>query len=282
MKFSLVLFLLAPVLAQGQNGIEIENPWSRTTPPGVKIAAGYLVVRNGSDKPDRLLGAASPLAAKVETHVTIREGEIVKMREVQGYDIPAKGSFELKPGGAHLMFVDIKRPFKEGEKIPATLRFARAGDVKLEFQVSGTAPDPHQHQHGAAGHGHGDEKDKPYGRAGNPKKAARTIDVEMSDKMRFAPAALAVKQGETVRFRVKNSGQVVHEMVLGTLQELKEHAELMKKHPGMDHHEPHMAHVAPGKTGTLVWQFTQAGEFYYGCMQPGHFEAGMVGKIVVK
>jgi uncharacterized cupredoxin-like copper-binding protein len=120
-----------------------------------------------------------------------------------------------------------------------------------------------------------------FGREGDPKKASRTVSVDMSDQMRFKPAELTVRQGETVRFRVKNSGQVMHEMVLGTLDELKRHAEMMKKHLGMEHDEPYMVHVAPGKTGTFVWQFTKAGEFYYGCLVPGHFEAGMVGKVNV-
>jgi uncharacterized cupredoxin-like copper-binding protein len=124
-------------------------------------------------------------------------------------------------------------------------------------------------------------EETPFGREGDPRKASRTIDVDMSDKMRFTPAQLTVKQGETVRFRVKNSGQVLHEMVLGTMDELKKHAEMMRKHPGMEHDEPYMAHVAPGKTGTMAWQFTKAGEFFYGCLVPGHFEAGMIGKVKV-
>jgi uncharacterized cupredoxin-like copper-binding protein len=91
-----------------------------------------------------------------------------------------------------------------------------------------------------------------------------------------------VKQGETVRFRLKNSGKVMHEMVLGTLQDLKNHAETMRKDPGMDHHgEAGMVHVAPGKSGSLVWKFTRPGEFHYACLVPGHFEAGMVGTIKV-
>jgi len=122
-------------------------------------------------------------------------------------------------------------------------------------------------------------EEKAFGREGDPKKVSRTVTVDMSDKMRFSPASLTVRQGETVRFVVKNSGKVMHEMVLGTMQELKEHAELMKKHPGMEHDEPYMAHVAPGKTERIVWQFTKPGEFYYGCLVPGHFDAGMLGKI---
>jgi uncharacterized cupredoxin-like copper-binding protein len=120
-----------------------------------------------------------------------------------------------------------------------------------------------------------------FGREGDPKKVTRTINVDMSDAMRFRPAELRVRQGETIRFRVKNSGKVMHEMVLGTMQDLKAHAEMMRKHPTMEHDEPHMAHVASGKTETMVWQFTNPGEFHYGCLVPGHFEAGMVGRIVV-
>lgn len=125
-------------------------------------------------------------------------------------------------------------------------------------------------------------EEKSFGREGDPKKVTRTVNVDMSDAMRFNPAALTVKRGETVRFVAKNSGKVMHEMVLGTMKELKEHAELMKKHPEMEHDEPYMAHVAPGKTERIVWQFTKPGEFYYGCLIPGHFEAGMVGKVIVQ
>jgi uncharacterized cupredoxin-like copper-binding protein len=136
----------------------------------------------------------------------------------------------------------------------------------------------------AAAHDHEGQgvKGEAFGRAGDPKKVSRTIDLDMSDAMRFAPAALAVKQGETVRFRLKNSGKVMHEMVLGTMQDLEAHAELMRKDAGMHHHgAANMVHVAPGKTAALVWQFTNAGEFHYGCLVPGHFEAGMRGRIRV-
>ena len=104
----------------------------------------------------------------------------------------------------------------------------------------------------------------------------------MSDKMRFEPESLTVQKGETVRFVVANKGAVLHEMVLGTAQSLKEHAELMKEHPGMEHDEPSMAHVKPRATGEIIWQFTQAGELQFACLIPGHYEAGMVGKVAVK
>jgi uncharacterized cupredoxin-like copper-binding protein len=121
-----------------------------------------------------------------------------------------------------------------------------------------------------------------FGREGDPKRVSRTVRIDMSDKMRFSPDRLSIRQGETVKFIVRNSGTTMHEMVIGSMKELREHAELMRKHPGMEHEEPYMAHVAPGKTGTLVWQFTKAGEFHFGCLIPGHFEAGMVGRISVQ
>jgi uncharacterized cupredoxin-like copper-binding protein len=125
-------------------------------------------------------------------------------------------------------------------------------------------------------------EERPFGREGNPSKVTRTIKVDMSDRMRFSPGEIRIKPGETVRFEVKNSGKAMHEMVLGTMQDLKEHAELMRKHPEMEHDEPYMAHVAPGKIERMVWQFTKPGEFYYGCLVPGHFEAGMFGKVIVR
>ena len=124
-------------------------------------------------------------------------------------------------------------------------------------------------------------KSTEFGQTGDPRKAKRTVKVDMSDAMRFTPAEISVKRGETVRFVVTNSGKQMHEMVLGTMMELKEHADLMNKHPGMEHDEPYMAHVQPGKKAEVVWQFTKAGDFYYGCLIPGHFEAGMVGKVRV-
>jgi len=138
------IFLLAAGPAWSQ--VTIENPWARATPPGAKIASGYMTIRNAGAA-DRLIGASSPAAPKVEMHVTQRDGDIARMREVKAYDIPAKASFELKPGGAHLMFVNIKAPFKEGEKIPVVLKFEKAGEVKAEFNVGrlgAAAPGPHK------------------------------------------------------------------------------------------------------------------------------------------
>jgi uncharacterized cupredoxin-like copper-binding protein len=125
-------------------------------------------------------------------------------------------------------------------------------------------------------------EDTAFGREGNPRKVSRTIKVDMADTMRFTPTDVTVKRGETVRFVVRNDGKQLHEMVLGTTQALKEHAALMKKFPEMEHADPNMAHVRPGATGEIVWQFTKSGAFQFACLQPGHYEIGMVGKVAVK
>ena len=132
-----------------------------------------------------------------------------------------------------------------------------------------------QHQHGKPAN------ETALGRPGDPKAVSRTIEIDMSDKLRFTPSMIEVKQGETIRFRAKNSGQTLHEMVLGTAADLKKHAEDMRKKPGMKHDAPYLTHVAPGKTGSIVWQFTRAGEFEFACLVPGHFEGGMIGQIKV-
>ena len=119
------------------------------------------------------------------------------------------------------------------------------------------------------------------GKPGDPGKVTRSIVVEMNDAMRFKPDSIRVKRGETIRFIVRNTGKQKHEMVLGTIKELKEHAELMRKFPEMEHADPNQVSVDPGVTGELVWQFTKAGTFDFACLVPGHFEAGMVGKVQV-
>jgi uncharacterized cupredoxin-like copper-binding protein len=125
-------------------------------------------------------------------------------------------------------------------------------------------------------------EEKAFGREGNPKKVTRIIKLGMSDAMRYTPSDVVVKRGETVRFVLHNEGKVLHEMVLGTPEELKEHAALMKKFPDMEHADANMAHVKPGAKGEIVWQFTKPGQYQFACLMPGHFEAGMVGQVTVK
>ena len=119
------------------------------------------------------------------------------------------------------------------------------------------------------------------GEPGDPAKAARTVNVDMADSMRFMPARIDVRQGETVRFVVKNSGQLKHEFVLGTDKDLKQHYELMKKFPEMEHADPNQVTVQPGETGEVVWRFSRAGSVQFACLQPGHYDAGMKGRVQV-
>ena len=139
------------------------------------------------------------------------------------------------------------------------------------FAVAATAGGTH-----AGGH-----DDSAIGQPGQAAKVSRTVQVDMADTMRFSPANLTVQQGETIRFALKNTGQVKHEFVLGLEKELKEHSELMKKFPEMEHAEPNMVTLAPGQTGEVIWQFSKAGAVDFACLLPGHYDAGMKGLIKV-
>ncbi len=138
--------------------------------------------------------------------------------------------------------------------------------------------------HGMAQGGHAEEGGhaEGVGKPGDPQKVSRTIRVLMSDDMKFTPARIAVRRGETIRFAARNTGKIKHEMVIGSMAELKQHAALMRRFPGMEHSDPNMITLAPGESGELIWQFTQAGTFDFACLQPGHFEAGMRGEVSVK
>lgn len=126
------------------------------------------------------------------------------------------------------------------------------------------------------------KEQKPWGIAAEPREAKRTIEIRMTDNMRFAPSHLDVREGETLRLRAVNNGKVMHEIVIGTREELIAHAEMMKKHPNMEHEEPYMAHVSPGKRSDIVWTFNRPGDFEFACLIPGHFEAGMRGTVRVR
>ena len=131
-----------------------------------------------------------------------------------------------------------------------------------------------------AGHNHG-EDESAIGKPGSAGSINRTISVAMTDNMRFTPSNVLVRRGETVRFVIKNNGQVKHELSLGTQKELLEHLELMKKFPDMAHDEPNQVTLSPGQQGEIVWQFTDAGTVNFACLMPGHYEAGMKGLIKV-
>ena len=124
------LFAALPAWAQ----VSAERPWMRATPPGAKIGAGFVPLKSAGAAA-RVVGASSPVAGRVEMHVTMREGDVMKMREVRAFDVPAGGTYELKPGGAHLMLMDLKRPLQKGEKVPLTLKLEKGGELKLEMTV---------------------------------------------------------------------------------------------------------------------------------------------------
>lgn len=125
------------------------------------------------------------------------------------------------------------------------------------------------------GHAHG------IGRPGDPAAVSRKVEIVASDDMRFKPSRIAVRAGETLRFIVRNTGRMRHELVLGTATGLAQHAEQMRRFPEMEHDDPHAVSVEPGQTAELVWQFTRTGSVHFACLLPGHYEAGMRGRIAV-
>lgn len=173
---------------------------------------------------------------------------------------------------------------KLAHKTISTLALAMLATLVM---AAGDHADPHAKPGAAAAAGHDmggmkmDMHESMAGMAGDPAKVSRTIPVEMNDTMRFTPDRITVKAGETVRFFVVNKGKVTHEMILGTAAEIDEHAEMMRKMPGMVHKEPNQLRLEPGQRGGIVWKFAKAGTLSYACLVPGHKEGGMVGTIEV-
>ncbi len=166
-----------------------------------------------------------------------------------------------------------------GDRRAAVRRIAAAALVTLPFWASTARAHGDKPHAGKTGPVIKEQKD--WGIAGDAKNVKRTIKVGMADNMRFTPDRMEVRLGETIRFLVRNTGKVMHEFIIGTQAENAKHAEWMLKFPNMEHDEPYMAHVAPGKTGEIIWTFNRAGEFEFACLIAGHFQAGMVGKVVV-
>ena len=126
---------------------------------------------------------------------------------------------------------------------------------------------------------HSTPEQKAFGVAGDKRSVTRTVRIRMLDEMRFVPDRLDVRQGDTVRFVVDNTGKLVHELVIGTKKDLDAHAATMDA--GMTHDEPYIAHVPPGRRGEVIWKFNRAGRFDFACLVPGHYQSGMVGIIDV-
>jgi uncharacterized cupredoxin-like copper-binding protein len=184
-----------------------------------------------------------------------------------------KSEVNLTPAGENKLEAKGKFDVIDGTKVIAiiTLEGKPASSVRFEIK-------PVAHEHNA----HSSDKEQTtYGIAGEPSKVTRTIKLSMGDNMRFSQDKISVKQGETIKFVVTNQGKILHEMVIGTLKELRDHAEMMRKMPDMQHNDPNMARVKPGTAGEIVWTFNKSGQFDFACLQPGHSEAGMLGKLNV-
>lgn len=154
-----------------------------------------------------------------------------------------------------------------------SLSMAHGGEVKPKHDMKDM-----DKSHKGEGAGHAAALGKPA----DVKHATRTMEIVMGDNMRFQPERIDIKRGETIRFVVRNDGKVKHEMVLGSMAELKKHAALMAKFPDMEHDDPNAVSVEPGKVGEFAWTFTRPGSFDFACLVPGHFEAGMKGRIRVR
>lgn len=129
--------------------LQIGHPWSRATPKGATLAAGYLKITNNGSTPDRLVGGSADFANRFEIHEMAMEGSVMKMRSLpNGIEIKPGETVELKPGGYHLMFPALKAPLEQGKKVKGTLRFEKAGSVDVEYAVEAIGASPKGAHHG--------------------------------------------------------------------------------------------------------------------------------------
>lgn len=154
----------------------------------------------------------------------------------------------------------------------------RTSFAALALMLSGAALAGGDHAHGSHAQ---PAAAAPIGTPGDPARVTRTVEIDMNDAMRFSPATIDVKAGETVRLNVHNSGKIRHELVLGTDADLQAHYAMMMKDPGMRHEEPNAVSLEAGKSGQIVWRFDKAGTVSFGCLEPGHYAAGMKGSVSV-
>ena len=132
----------AAVAAQAQ--VKTEGAWARPTVPGQQSGGGYLSIT--SPAADRLVGGSTPVAQRLELHTMAMKGDVMEMRQIDAIDMPAGKKVELKPGGLHVMFIGLKAPLKLGDKVPVTLKFEKAGEQKVEFEVA-SKPVAAEHKH---------------------------------------------------------------------------------------------------------------------------------------
>jgi periplasmic copper chaperone A len=124
----------APVRASDAT-IVVRDGWSRATPGGARVGAGYLVIENHGDVQDRLVAAELPVAGRVEIHESTESGGVARMRQVTDVPVSAHGTVELRPGGLHLMLMDLRNPLREGDRLEGVLVFEHAGRVAVQLQV---------------------------------------------------------------------------------------------------------------------------------------------------
>lgn len=156
---ALALFaaLAAPTLAHDYRAGEllVDHPWSRATPGGAKVAGGFMTIRNSGKDADRLVGGTFEASGIVEIHEMKMDGGVMKMRALEkGLEIKPGQSVELKPGGYHVMFIDLKRPLKEGESVKGELVFEKAGRIAVEYKIESRGAKSGSDGHGShSGHG---------------------------------------------------------------------------------------------------------------------------------
>ena len=146
------LFIAPTAWAQDftQGDLKIARPWARETARMARAGGAFMTIENTGSTPDRLLKAASPVATRTEVHTVIQDGDVMRMREVPAIDLAPKAKVELKPGGYHVMLMELKAPLKAGDRFPLTLTFEKAGTVTVDITVeklSGTAPDHGKMKH---------------------------------------------------------------------------------------------------------------------------------------
>jgi len=160
------------------------------------------------------------------------------------------------------------------------LAAAIAASLLAGFSSEGVAGPGHK-----PGEGHDHAEEAAYGKPGDPKKPARTVQIvfrEEDGKMLFLPNTLKVRRGEQIRFQLRNNGAVDHEFVVATLEDNLKHMKEMEKNPDMEHDDANAKRLKPKTTGEIIWNFTKAGRFDFSCLIPGHRQAGMSGSIVVE
>lgn len=148
------LALALPAAAHEPHELKVEAPWARATAGAARTAAGYLAIVNSGNHSERLIGASSPAAGRVELHEMATVDNVMRMRPLpSGIDVPSGRTTELKPGGLHLMFLELKAPFVRGTKVPVVLTFEHTGDIRVELEVRDLRAGPPEA--GTRGHGHG-------------------------------------------------------------------------------------------------------------------------------